>query len=180
MQRDADRLRASASADSGEALQKLDELMRMRRRAAAAQCGGHPRQPASIAWQAEPVPADAPWWQRVAAAWCAARRARWCASAASTGPKPCCWRPTRPSSCARTSSSSCSMRAWRCCRGRPRRRAANWPPSPPRSTAISTRPRAATQAAATLLQQLQAQIKTGEPPRIDDTLAALATAAAGR
>lgn len=37
-----------------------------------------------------------------------------------------------------------------------------------------------TQVAATLLQQLQTQVKAGEPLRIDDTLAALATAAAGR
>ena len=37
-----------------------------------------------------------------------------------------------------------------------------------------------TQAAATLLQQLQQQVRTTEPVRIDDTLAALATAAAGR
>ena len=37
-----------------------------------------------------------------------------------------------------------------------------------------------TQRAATLLQQLQAQLKDSEPPRIDDTLAALGTAAAGR
>jgi len=37
-----------------------------------------------------------------------------------------------------------------------------------------------TQTAATQLQQLQALVKTTEPPRIDDTLAALATAAAGR
>jgi uroporphyrin-3 C-methyltransferase len=37
-----------------------------------------------------------------------------------------------------------------------------------------------TQAAATLLQQLQSQLKTTEPVRIDDTLTALATAAAGR
>jgi uroporphyrin-3 C-methyltransferase len=36
------------------------------------------------------------------------------------------------------------------------------------------------QAAATLVQQLQAQVRTSEPPRIDETLAALATAAAGR
>ncbi len=36
------------------------------------------------------------------------------------------------------------------------------------------------QAAATSLQQLQAQVRAVEPPRIDDTLAALATAAAGR
>jgi uroporphyrin-3 C-methyltransferase len=31
-----------------------------------------------------------------------------------------------------------------------------------------------------LLQQLQLQVRTAEPPRVDDTLAALATAAAGR
>jgi uroporphyrin-3 C-methyltransferase len=37
-----------------------------------------------------------------------------------------------------------------------------------------------TQAAAGLLQQVQAQMKTMELPRIDDTMAALATAAAGR
>jgi len=37
-----------------------------------------------------------------------------------------------------------------------------------------------TQAAATVLQQLQGHVKTVETPRIDDTLAALATAAAGR
>jgi uroporphyrin-III C-methyltransferase len=37
-----------------------------------------------------------------------------------------------------------------------------------------------TQNAATVLQQVQAQMKTLELPRIDDTLAALATAAAGR
>lgn len=37
-----------------------------------------------------------------------------------------------------------------------------------------------TQATATLLQQLQVQVKAGEPLRIDETLAALTTAAAGR
>ncbi len=37
-----------------------------------------------------------------------------------------------------------------------------------------------TQAAKDLLQQTQAQLRTGELPRFDDTLAALATAAAGR
>ena len=36
------------------------------------------------------------------------------------------------------------------------------------------------QAAATLLQQHQLQVRTAETPRVDDTLAALATAAAGR
>jgi uroporphyrin-3 C-methyltransferase len=37
-----------------------------------------------------------------------------------------------------------------------------------------------TQAAATLLQQVQAQLKGAELPRIDETLAALTTASAGR
>ena len=37
-----------------------------------------------------------------------------------------------------------------------------------------------TQAAAALLQQVQAQMKTLQLPRVDDTLAALTTAAAGR
>ena len=37
-----------------------------------------------------------------------------------------------------------------------------------------------TQAAAQLLQQVQSQLKTSELPRLDDTMAALATAAAGR
>ena len=37
-----------------------------------------------------------------------------------------------------------------------------------------------TQAAAGLLQQVQSQMKTMELPRIDDTMAALTTAAAGR
>ncbi|HEY3049161.1 MAG TPA: uroporphyrinogen-III C-methyltransferase [Polaromonas sp.] len=37
-----------------------------------------------------------------------------------------------------------------------------------------------TQVAAQLLQQVQSQLKTSELPRLDDTLAALATAAAGR
>ncbi|MDB5963966.1 MAG: hypothetical protein JWQ72_466, partial [Polaromonas sp.] len=37
-----------------------------------------------------------------------------------------------------------------------------------------------TQAAVLLLQQVQGQLKTSELPRLDETLAALATAAAGR
>ena len=37
-----------------------------------------------------------------------------------------------------------------------------------------------TQQAATQLQQVQAQVRVAEVPRIDETLAALATAAAGR
>ena len=37
-----------------------------------------------------------------------------------------------------------------------------------------------TQVATQLLQQIQAQLKVSELPRIDETMAALATAAAGR
>jgi len=37
-----------------------------------------------------------------------------------------------------------------------------------------------TQVAAQLLQQVQGQLKTSELPRLDETMSALATAAAGR
>jgi len=37
-----------------------------------------------------------------------------------------------------------------------------------------------TQNAATTLQQIQSHLKTAEAPRLDETLSALATAAAGR
>jgi hypothetical protein len=64
MQRDADRLRSSASTDNAEALQKLDELMRgvddlPTLNAVAVRGTG------ANAWQPEPIPADAPWWKRV-------------------------------------------------------------------------------------------------------------------
>ncbi|RYY52891.1 MAG: hypothetical protein EOO24_64760, partial [Comamonadaceae bacterium] len=63
MQRDADRIRSTASGDNGEALQKLDELMRgiddlPTLNAVVVRGGG------VDPWQVEPIPADAPWWER--------------------------------------------------------------------------------------------------------------------
>ena len=63
MQRDAERLQAGANADTGETLRKLDDLVRMvdelppLNAVATRGAGLNP-------WQAEPMPADAPWWQR--------------------------------------------------------------------------------------------------------------------
>ena len=178
MQRDADRLRSSASADSGEALQKLDELMRSvddlpPLNAVATRGSG------LNAWQPEPIPADAAWWERVLLTVRAEAR-----SLVRVG------RIERPEAVllapdqtyflrenlklkllnARLSLLSRQVDA-------ARSELATVAASLNRYFDPASR---RTQAAATQLQQLQALVKTAEPPRIDDTLSALATAAAGR
>ncbi|WPH21870.1 uroporphyrinogen-III C-methyltransferase [Variovorax paradoxus] len=178
MQRDADRLRSSASADSGEALQKLDELMRSvddlpPLNAVATRGSG------LNAWQSEPIPADAAWWERVLLTVRAEAR-----SLVRVG------RIERPEAVllapdqtyflrenlklkllnARLSLLSRQVDA-------ARSELATVAASLNRYFDPASR---RTQAAATQLQQLQALVKTAEPPRIDDTLSALATAAAGR
>lgn len=178
MQRDADRLRSSASADSGEALQKLDELMRSvddlpPLNAVAMRGSG------LNAWQPEPIPADAAWWERVLLTIRAEAR-----SLVRVG------RIERPEAVllapdqtyflrenlklkllnARLSLLSRQVDA-------ARSELATVAASLNRYFDPASR---RTQAAATQLQQLQALMKTAEPPRIDDTLSALATAAAGR
>jgi uroporphyrin-3 C-methyltransferase len=178
MQRDADRLRSSASADSGEALQKLDELMRSvddlpPLNAVATRGSG------LNAWQPEPIPADAAWWERVLLTIRAEAR-----SLVRVG------RIERPEAVllapdqtyflrenlklkllnARLSLLSRQVDA-------ARSELATVAASLNRYFDPASR---RTQAAATQLQQLQALVKTSEPPRIDDTLSALATAAAGR
>jgi uroporphyrin-3 C-methyltransferase len=178
MQRDADRLRTSASADSGEALQKLDELMRSvddlpPLNAVAVRGEG------LNSWLPETVPADAPWWQRFLLMVRGEAR-----SLLRVGrierPEAVLLAPdqtfflrenlklkllnarlallSRQVDTARTELASVSASLNRYFDPASRR----------------------VQAAATLVQQLQAQVKTSEPPRIDETLAALATAAAGR
>ena len=177
VQRDADRLRANASGDGSDALRRIDELMRSvdelpTVNALSVRGGGDPL-------QAEPLPADAPMWQRVLAAVRAEAR-----SLVRVGrierPEAVLLAPdqtfflrenlklkllstraallSRQVDAARTELSTVSMALNR-----------YFDPSSRR-----------VQAAATLLQQLQLQVKTTEAPRIDDTLAALATAAAGR
>ncbi len=67
-----------------------------------------------------------------------------------------------------------------CCRARSTRRAANWRCVPASLNRYFDPASRRVQTAATLLQQVQLQVRTAETPRVDDTLAALATAAAGR
>jgi uroporphyrin-3 C-methyltransferase len=178
MQRDADRLRSSASTDGAEALQKLDELMRNvddlpTLNAVAVRGTG------LNAWQAEPIPADAPWWRRVLLTVRGEAR-----SLVRVGriqsPEAVLLAPEQSYFLrenlklkllnARLSLLSRQIEATRT--------------ELTQVTAALNRyfdpASRRTQAAATQLQQLQSQVRTTEPARIDDTLAALATAAAGR
>lgn len=178
MQRDADRLRSSASTDNAEALQRLDELMRgvddlPTLNAVALRGTG------ANAWQAEPIPADAPWWQRMLLAIRGEAR-----SLVRVGriqsPEAVLLAPEQSYFLrenlklkllnARLSLLSRQVDATRT-------ELAQVAASLNRYFDPASR---RTQAAATLLQQLQQQVRTTEPVRIDDTLAALATAAAGR
>lgn len=178
IQRDADRLRASASSDGGDALQKLDELMRgvddlPTLNAVAVRRGG------ANPWQPEPIPADAPWWERLLLTVRGEAR-----SLVRVGrierPEAVLLAPDQTfflrenlklkllnirlallSRQAETARSELTLVAGSLNR--------YFDP-------VSRR----VQMAATLLQQLQLQVRTAEPPRVDETLAALATAAAGR
>jgi uroporphyrin-3 C-methyltransferase len=178
MQRDADRLRAMASGDGGEALLKVDELLRgvdelPPLNAVAVRSGGVDPS------QAEPIPARAPWWERVLLAVRGEAR-----SLVRVG------RIERPEAVLLTPDQTFFLRenlklkllsARLALLSRQvdtaRSELATVSASLNRYFDPASR---RVQAAATLLQQLQLQVRTAEPPRIDDTLAALATAAAGR
>lgn len=178
MQRDADRLRSSASTDNAEALQRLDELMRSvddlpTLNAVAVRGTG------ANAWQVEPIPSDAPWWRRVLLTVRGEAR-----SLVRVG------RIQSPEAVLLVPEQSYFLRE------NLKLKLLNARLSLLSRQVDATRTELAqvaaslnryfdpasrrTQAAATLLQQLQQQVKTTEPVRIDDTLAALATAAAGR
>jgi uroporphyrin-3 C-methyltransferase len=179
MQHDADRLRSSASADNGEALQKLDELMRgvdelPPLNAVAARGEGMLN-----SWRAEPIPADAPWWQRVLLAVRAEAR-----SLVRVG------RIERPEAVLLTPDQTFFLREnlkLKLLNARlallsrqintARNELGNVASALNRYFDPASR---RVQTAATLVQELQAQVRASEPPRIDETLAALATAAAGR
>ncbi|GAA4328716.1 uroporphyrinogen-III C-methyltransferase [Variovorax defluvii] len=178
MQRDADRLRASASADAGESLQKLDDLVRMvddlppLNAVATRGAGLNP-------WQAEPVPADAAWWER--ALLVVRNEVR---SLLRVG------RIERPEAVLLSPDQTFFLRenlklqllnARLALLSRQVDTARNELATVSASLNRYFDPASRrVQAAATLLQQLQSTIKTAEPPRIDETLAALTTAAAGR
>ena len=180
VQRDADRLRAAASGDGGEALQKLDELMRgvddlPTLNAVGVRSGGT----GAGALQSEPIPADAPWWKRILLAVQAEAR-----SLVRVG------RIERPEAVLLSPDQTFFLRENLKLKLLNARLALL---SRQVDTARSELALVAgslnryfdpasrrVQTAATLLQQVQLQVRTAEAPRVDDTLAALATAAAGR
>jgi uroporphyrin-3 C-methyltransferase len=179
MQRDADRIRATASGDGGEALARLDDLLRSvdelppLNAVAVRGTGG------ADAWQIESIPADAAWWERILLS--ARNELRSLVRVSRIDrPEAVLLSPdqtfflrenlklkllnarlallSRQVDDARTELASVSASLNRYFDPASRR----------------------VQQAATLLQQVQAAVKASAPPRIDDTLAALATAAAGR
>src|ERR1700761_5934390 len=64
LQHDADRLSSSPGADNGEALHKIDELIRNVDDLPVLNAVG-PRGPGAGSAQVESLPADAAWWQRL-------------------------------------------------------------------------------------------------------------------
>ncbi len=178
MQRDADRIRSSASNDSGEALQRLDDLTRsvddLPTLNAVAVRGG-----SASPWPSETIPADAPWWER--GLLLVRQEAR---SLLRVG------RIDRPEAVLLAPDQTFFLRENLKLKLLNARLALLSRQIDTARTELATvgatlnkyfdPASRRTQAAATLLQQLQAQVKSTVPPRIDDTLAALATAAAGR
>jgi len=177
IQRDADRIRASANADDGEALRKLDELMRSVDELPP--LNALPGRGITDPWMVRAPPPDAPWWQRLAVA--VGNEAR---ALVRVG------RIERPEAVLLAPDQTFFLREnlkLKILNARLAllsRQVDTVRAELATVTAALNRyfdPAARrTQQAATLLQQLQAMVKTAEPVRIDDTLAALATAAAGR
>lgn len=178
MQRDADRIRSSASSDNGEALQKLDELMRgvdelPTLNAVVVRGGG------VDPWQTEPIPVDAPWWER--GLLLVRQEAR---SLLRVG------RIDRPEAALLAPDQTFFLREnlkLKLLNARLALLSRQVDTSRSELATVSATlnkyfdpASRRTQAAATLLQQLQAQVRSTTPPRVDETLAALATAAAGR
>jgi uroporphyrin-3 C-methyltransferase len=177
MQRDADRIRTSASSDNAEALRRLDELIRAvdelpTLNAAAARSGLGTSQP-------ETLPADAPWWRRLV--WSVQQEAR---SLLRVG------RIDRPEAVLLAPEQAYFLREnlkLKLLNARLALLSRQMDSARSELAGVSATinryfdpASRRTQSAATVLQQLQAQMKATEPPRIDDTLAALATATAGR
>jgi uroporphyrin-3 C-methyltransferase len=180
VQRDADRLRAAASGDGGEALQKIDELMRgvddlPTLNAVGVRSGGT----GAGALQSEPIPADAPWWKRILLAVQAEAR-----SLVRVG------RIERPEAVLLSPDQTFFLRENLKLKLLNARLAllARQVDTARSELALVTAAlnryfdpaSRRVQTAATLLQQVQLQVRAAETPRVDDTLAALATAAAGR
>ena len=179
IQRDSDRLRTSASADNSDALQKLDDLMRGIDELPPVNTVGMRGTGGLNAWQPEAAPPDAPWWERFLVLVRAEAR-----SLLRVG------RIDRPEAVLMTPDQVFFLREnlkLRLLNARLTLLSRQIDTTRSELAAVSTSlnryfdpASRRVQAAATLLQQLQAQVRTTEAPRVDDTLAALATAAAGR
>lgn len=175
---DADRIRASAAGGRGEALQKLDDLIRLIDDLPARNAVGR-RDMAGQSGSTDAPTADAPWWERLL--WAIQREARSLVRVARIDqPEAALVAPEqefylRENLKLRLLHARLALLSRQIDTARGELGAVTnainryFDPASRR-----------TQAAATLLQQLYAQIKSAEAPRIDDTLAALATAAAGR
>lgn len=175
--RDADRIQANSTGNTADALHKLDDLMRLvddlpTLNAVATQTG-------SPLWAPEPLPADAPWWQRMLAAVKQEIRALVRVGrvdrpeAVLVGPEQVFF--LRENLKLKLLNVRLSLLSRQVDTARNDLAAV--------TTALNKYfdPRSRrTQSAATLLQQLQAQVKEGSAPNVDETLAALSTAAAGR
>jgi len=178
MQRDADRIRTVASGDSGEALLKLDELVRgvddLPTINAVAVRGLSVNTASTGA-----VSADAPWWER---ALLLVRQEAQSLLRVS--------RIDRPEAALVSPEQTFFLREnlkLKLLSVRLAMVSRQVETARTELAAVSTTlnkyfdpTSRRTQAAATLVQQLQAQVKSTTPPRVDETLAALATAAAGR
>lgn len=178
IQHDADRLRATSNGDAGDALQRIDELIRSVDDLPVANAVAV-RGRGVNSLQSEPLPPGAPWWERFLLM--VQNEAR---SLLRVG------RIERPEAVLLTPDQTFFLREnlkLKLLNARlsvlsrqvetARGELASVSASINRYFDPASR---RVQAAATLLQEIQAQVKTSEPPRVDETLAALATAAAGR
>lgn len=180
IQRDADRIRATASGDGGEALARLDDLLRGVDElpvvnALAVRTGRH----ANDGWANEAVPADAPWWQRVLLGVRNEVRSLIRIS-----------RIDRPESVLLAPDQTYFLREnlkLKLLSARLALLAGQVAPARNELASVTASlnryfdpASRRVQAAATQLQQVQALVRAAEPPRIDETLTALAAASAGR
>ncbi|MBS0454793.1 MAG: uroporphyrinogen-III C-methyltransferase [Proteobacteria bacterium] len=175
--RDADKIQASSTGNTADALHKLDDLMRLvddlpTLNAVATQTG-------SPLWAPDALPADAPWWQRVLSAVRFELR-----SLVRVG------RVDKPEAVLVSPEQVFFLRENLKLKllnvrlsllSRQLDSARNELAGVTAALNKYFDPRSRrTQSAATLLQQLQAQVKEGSAPNVDETLAALSAAAAGR
>jgi len=176
MQQDADRLRAGASNDTGEALQRLDQLMRMVDDLPAANAVANPGGTSLL--QAEPLPDGANWWER--ALWSVRNEAR---SLLRVG------RIEQPAAVLMSPEQTYFLREnlkLKLLNVRLAVLSRQFDSARSELQAVTNiinryfdPASRRTQTAATLLQQLQVQVKAKDPVQVNDTLAALATANGG-